>query len=899
MGVERSLHKLSAWLKSVFRRRAADRELDDEITAHLELMTDANVAKGMTPEQARRAARIELGGIEQLKERVREVRTGAWLETLAQDIRFGLRLLRKNPAFTAVAILTLALGIGANTAIFSMVDGIILRELPYPKAQQLYVINEDVPQFNGRTPWGQYFPVNAGNFLLWQGQSPAISSMALIGPWKLNMTGEGIPLQVKALRVSSDFFSLMHIRPQIGRTFLPGEDQLGRDHEVILAAQFWHRVFNSDPGIVGKTITLDNAAYTVVGVMPENFRFPELPQLSGNTPDLFKPFGFRPEDMWPGLGGFNYIALARLKPHASPPEAAAQLNVVEARLARQGDSRRHVSPGEYDLRATLRPLKTVIVGPAQRALWMLMAAAGFVLLIICVNLASLTLARNLDRTHEVAVRSVLGATAQRLVRQFLAEGLILMVAGGALGVLLASLGLRFLLVRAPVNIPRVADTHINAQVLLFTTVAAVLSIIFFALLPAFRFSKVQPVEALKSSTPTASGARDTTRLRSALVIGQIALCGVLLTGALLLVESLGHVASANQWMDEEHVLSVELALPPAEFHTAQTVNHFFSRVLDNVRALPGVESAGVTTKLPLLGTSFVDGIDFREAPQPSDKHETGQFRFVSPGYFQTLGLPLVAGRLLSKADTGKNVALISESIARKLLPGRNPIGMHLLWDEGGSGPPTPREIIGVVGDVRTASDGPAVPTVYLPLWTYYQPETTLVVRSRIDPAALEKPISAAVWSADPQIAISQERTLETVVASSEAARRYETSLGAAFAVFALLLAALGLYGVISYSVRQRTHEIGIRIALGAQSADILRDVVGQGARMTLIGIAIGVAASFGLTREIATMLFGVSATDPLTFAAVAALLLAVALLACWIPARRAMHVDPMKALRDE
>jgi predicted permease len=899
--LRRLLHRLKTWCRVLFRREEADRDLDDEIQAHLELTAQEKLAQGMSPETARRMTRIELGGVEQVKERVREVRTGMWLETFAQDLRFGLRLLRKNPTFIAIAVITLAVGIGANAAIFSMVNGIILRQLPYSNAQQLYVVTEDVPQFNGRTPWGSHFPVNAGNFLLWESNCPAFSSMALIGQWKFNMTGERSPRQIKALRVSSAFFPMMGIRPQIGRMFLPEEDQLGRDHEVILTASFWQRIFHSDPGIIGKSITLDNAPYTVVGIMPENFRFPELsePLNYDPHPDLLKPFGYQQWDKLPGLGSFNYVVLARLKAGASAKEAAAQLNVIEARIARQGDSRRHVSPGEYDLRATLRPLKTVIVGAARRALWMLMAAAGFVLLIICINLASLMLARNLDRAHEVAVRSALGATTERLVRQFVAEGLILMTAGAALGLVLASLGLRFLVANAPLSIPRVDDIHIDGRVLFFTAGAAVACVLLFALLPAFRLSKVQPVEALKSAMPTASGTRETARLRSALVVGQIALCGVLLAGAFLLIGSLRHVASANQWMDEEHVLSVQLALPPGEFHTAQQVSHFFSRVLENVRALPAVESAGATTKLPLLGMAFLDGIDFQEAPQPSDTPETpfGQFRFVSPGYFEAVGLPLIAGRWLSETDRGKNVALISQSIARKLLVGRNPIGMHLLWAE--PGPPTPHEIIGVVGDVRIASDGPPVPTVYLPLWTDYQSETTLVVRSRMNPTALEKPISAAVWSADPQIAISQERTLRTIVASSEATRRYETSLGTVFAAFALLLAALGLYGVVSYSVRQRTHEIGIRMALGAQRADILRDVLGQGGRMALVGVALGVVAALGLTRLMASMLFGVSATDPLTFAPVVALLLAVALLACWIPARRAMRVDPMATLRHE
>jgi predicted permease len=894
------LKTLRAWIKRVAALSSEDRrdhELAQELESHVQMHIEENLRAGMAPEEARRQALLKLGGFEQTKEACREQAGAVWLETLLQDVRFGARMLRKNPGFTLIAVLTLALGIGANTAIFSVVNGIILRELPYSDAQRLYVVNEDVPQFTSHSPLGSYLPVNAGNFLQWRGQVPAISSMALVGQYTLNMTGQGIPRQVKALRVSSDFFSLMNSPPQIGRTFVPAEDQLGRDHEVVLTNQFWQRAFNSDPGIVGKSIVLDTVPYTVVGVMPANFRFPELPQLSDYTPDLLKPFGFQTWDLWSGLGGFNYAVLARLRPGASSQEAAAQLNLIEARIAQQGDARRHVSPGEFDLRAALRPLRMVVAGPAQRALWTLMVAAGFVLLIICVNLASLMFARNIERAREVAIRTALGATARRLARQFLLEGATLTAVGGALGILFAALGLRYLLRYAPLSIPRVDEIQIDTRVLLFTVGAAIVCVLLFALLPALRLSKVQPVEALKTSGPTTSRGRETARMRSALVAGQIALCGVLVAGALLLVESLLRVDRANQWMDEQYELSVELAPSPTELRTAQEADQFFSKVLEQVREVPGVESAGVTSKLPLLGSAFADGIDFREAPQPPERHEAAQFRFVSPGYFQAVGQRLVAGRWLSESDRGHNVALISESVAQKLLSGRNPIGMHLLWAE--LPPLTPHEVIGVVGDVRTVSDGPAAANIYLPLWTFYQLPSTMVVRSRISPVALEKSISAAVWSVDPQVAISSERTLKSIVTSAESARRYETSLGVLFATFGLLLAALGLYGVVSYSASQRTREIGIRMALGAQPGDILRGVLGHGGRMAAVGIGLGLAASLGLTRLMTSMLFGVSATDPLTFAAVVLILLAVALAACWIPARRAMRVDPMVALRYE
>ncbi|HEV2616617.1 MAG TPA: ABC transporter permease [Candidatus Acidoferrales bacterium] len=880
-----------------FRRARIEGDMDEELRAHIQSRADDLERSGLPRVEAERRARVEFGGYQKFKEECREALGAHFLETLLQDLRFALRMLRKSPGFTAVAVLTLALGIGANTAIFSMVNGIILRTLSYRQPQQLYVVNENVPQLTSQSPWGPWFPVNPANFLLWQGHCPAISSMALIEAVTFNLTGQGIPRQVNAARISANFFSLMGIRPQLGRTFLPQEDQLGRDHEVILTAQFWREVFNANPGIIGKSIILDNSSYIVVGVAPESFRFPEISHLGTDTPEIFKPIGFRPWESWAGLGGFNFDVIARLKPGASPSQALAQIDVVEARIAQNGDAHRGIAPGQFDLKATLRPLKTAILGQAQSALWMLMIAAGFVLLIICVNLANLMLVRNIARTHEVAVRSALGASRQRLLRQFFVEGLILAACGGLAGLLFARVALQALVGNAPFSIPRVGEIQIDPRVLLFAVGVTFATSVLFALLPTSRLSKTSPLEALTSSGRIAGGGPQSVRLRSGLVVSQIALCGVLLAGALLLIASLAHVQRANQWMDEKHVLALDITIPPNESNSVQHAGEFLSNILARVRALPGVQSAGFTSKLPLQGTSFGDDIDFREAPESRDKPRLGQFRFVSPGYFQAIGLPLIKGRSLLESDHGKDVALISETVAEKFLPGRDPIGMHLLW--AGDGAPKPREIIGVVGDVRNTSDQLPVTAVYLPSWTYYQSGEALVVRTAMEPSAAAASIRRAIWNVDPEVAIPRERTLETVVSTSEAARRYESFLAGIFAGFAVLLAALGLYGVLSYSVGQRTHEIGIRVALGAQRGDVMRLVVGQGTKLALFGAGIGILAALGLTRLMAGLLFGISATDPLTFAAVAIVLVSVALVACYIPARRAMRVDPMVALRYE
>jgi predicted permease len=886
------------WLrfKGLWKRSQLDRDLDDELRFHLAMREEKNRLDGADPGEARYAARRQFGNATSLKEKSREMWTFTSFEDAFRDFRLGLRMLRKSPGFSLIAILTLALGIGANSALFSMVNGIILRTLPYWDPQQLYAINEDEPQLSGQSPWGPWFPVNPANFLLWQDHCPAISSMALIEAVTFNMTGHGIPRQVNAVRVSADFFSLMGIRPQLGRTFLPQEDQLGQDHEIILSDQFWRQVFNSNPEVIGRLVILNNTAYTVVGIAPESFRFPQIPDLENNVPDLFKPVGFEKWELWPGLGGHNFQVIARLKPGASASQALAQLNVVEAGIAQRGDTHRGIAPGQFDLKATLRPLKTVILGQAQSPLWMLMIAAVFVLLIICVNLANLVLVRNSARTHEVAVRSALGASRRRLVSQFFIEGMILAAGGGALGLLFARVALQILVRNAPFSIPRIGDIHIDVRVLFFTIAIAFVTAVIFAMLPAARLDRANPLEALSSSARTSANPRSV-RVRSGLVISQIALCGVLLAGALLLVQSLRHVARANQWMDEEHVLALDLTLPPNDSNSVQQADEFTSSVLARVRTLPGVESAGFTSKLPLQGDSFGDDIDFQEAPALPDKPQLGQFRFVSPGYFQTIGLPLIKGRLLSESDHGKDVALISETVAQKFLPGRDPIGMHLLWT--GNGPPEPREIIGVVGDVRNTSDQLPVTAVYLPLWTYYQSSEALVVRTAMDPSAAADAIRRAIWNVEPEVAIPRERTLKSVVSSAEAVRRYESFLSAIFAAFAVLLAALGLYGVISYSVGQRVHEIGIRMALGAGRGDVLRLIMEQGTRLVLSGVTIGIVAALALTRLMASLLFGIRSTDPLTFAAVAITLISVALLACYIPARRATRIDPMVALRHE
>ena len=819
------------------------------------------------------------------------------MSTLLQDVRYASRTLRKSPGFAAVVILTLALGIGANTAIFSMVNGILLRSLPYTQPAQLYSIHEFIPQMSDYGP----IPVNGGNFLKWKKDASDFSAMTLINGEGGSLLGMGRPQWLYGAGVTPDFFSVLDVQPTIGQAFRPGDGASGGKPETILTHQLWREQFHSDPEILGKSVKLGDRSLTVIGVLPANFTFP---RILPHDPQYLVPFGWQQYNSRPGVGTHNYFAIARLKPGINPREAKAQLDVIEARIARQDKD----SGGKFNMSAIVTPLKTTIVGSAQSALWMLTLAAALLLLIVCANLANLLLARNSKRVREVALRSAFGAGRWRLVRQFFTETLVLALAGGALGIVFAKLGLWLLVKNAPVGIPRMNEIRLDAAVLWFTLGVTVVAVLIFGLLPSLRATRIQLYEQLKSSGPTTSLSKQGARLRTALVIAEIALCAALLPACLLLVESLRHVVQANEWMDEDRVITaplfVRVPLPKnptdkdflREFNER---NRILGSIEEKARALPGVQNAGFTSTVPLEGEGWGDSINFQEIPLPETEQPSGEFRFVSPGYFPAIGLSLVQGRFFADADRGQPVAVISESVARTVLHNRNPIGTHIDCSHFGGPPEKWCRVVGVAADVRAESDAKPLLVAYFPLWIYSELTESLIVRTKMNPASAVEEIREAVWSVDPDLAIPQQKTLKTILASNEAPRRYQTSLIALFALCAVLLAMLGLYAVIAYSVAQRTHELGVRIALGAQRTDVLRLILGQGARMALIGVAIGIAAALGLARFMAAQLFGVTAHDPLTFAGVAIVLVLVAIAACYIPARRAMKVNPIIPLRYE
>jgi predicted permease len=898
MRFEHWFYTIPLRLRSLFRRGQVEQELDDELQYHLTQKTDQYIAQGMRAPEARQAALRDMDGLEQHKEECRDTRRVNFVEDLLKDLRFGLRQLRCSPGFAVVAVLTLALGIGASTAIFSMVNGILLSSMPYPEPQRLYLVREDF-QLGAQLYPGSVD--NGGNFLMWRRHCHSFEGIAALEPVNDNLDFGKSALQVHGTRASANLFSILGVRPQLGRTFTEEEDQLGRNREVILTDAFWRARFNSDPQIIGKAVRFNGYDFIVVGVLPADFYFPRYDQLT-NGPiagwtyhvDYFVPLALRPGESKPSAGSdFNFTVIARLKPGITRAQALADLDAVEADISRH-DPQAHGAV----VRGNLVPLKAAVVGDAAKTLWILMAGVGLVLLIVSVNLASLLMARSMGRTHEVAVRAALGASRWRLLRQFLIEGVLLVTAGGALGFLLAVDGLRLIIYSAPSNIPRLESIQVDRWVLIFSVAVSVLAGALFSVLPGLRLSRTEAGEALKSSAATTSAARATARLRDLLAGAEVALCTVLLIAALLLAKSLRKVLRENSWLEVQHVLAVDLIAPSNNYGTYEKLQQLYESLLAKVQSLPGVRAAGFSNALPLRGELWTESFHFEEGPV-LEFNPDANIRFFSPGYFHAIGLPLVQGRFPTDGEKGQAEVVLSEGYARAVLPGRNPIGTHLRWRHPDTGKPLLCTVVGVVGEARAEADQKAPFMVYFPYWLGAEDEISLVVRTAADPRSTAAEIRTLLRGLDPLIPIAGEQTMADIVSEAVAPRRFVVTLGILFASFATFLAALGLYGVISLSVAQRTHEIGIRMSLGARRWDVLRMVVARGLKLALAGLAAGLAFAFLLTRLITSLLYGVKPTDPASFAAVCLVLGGVAALASYIPARRATKVDPMVSLRYE
>jgi predicted permease len=895
MRPEHWLYTIPLRLRSLFRRKRADEELDDELRDHLELATAQHVASGMTRDEAHRRARLELDGFEQTKERCRETRRVQALETILQDVRFAFRVLRKSSAFTLLAVFALALGVGASSVMFSAVDSILLRPLAYRDADRLVVI---LNHGNG--------PMAPANFIDYRAQSKSFESMGAAQYWTPDLTGVDRPSKLWALQISSDILPLLGIQPMLGRVFVSEEDQTGHEFEVVLSYSLWQRQFGGDPGVLERQMSLDGHSYTIVGVMPAEFKFAPF---WATRAELFAPLALGARAT--SRGGNSLRIFARLAPGATLESARAELATITARLEQQ-------YPGtNKDVRIV--PLKEKVVGNIRATLLTMQFAVAFVLLIACANVAHMLLARGAARTGEVALRSALGAGRARLLQQFLTESLMLALAGGGLGLLFAAAGIRALVLFRPADIPRVDGISLDWRVTLFTLGVSIATGIAFGVAPARQASRLDPVDALKEGGRSGESARKN-RTRSLLVVTEFALALILLIGAGLMLRTLRALQAIDPGFDPHNLLTMIVSTAASPVSTVsgtssvssvsgpERTGAFYRETAERVRAIPGVVSAGFTNHLPLAGDLW--GYPFWIEGQPSPalgEEPDAAYRIALPGYFQTMGMQLLRGRTIEERDTATTelVAVVNEYMARRYWPNEDAIGKHFAMDNPAKAGPEKVKWITVVGVVKNAvrSDWAEPPEeeVFLPysqnhgLGAYL----TLVVRTAGDPGASAQAIESAIWSIDRDVTISEVQPMDAVVTRANSQAWFSAALLAAFAIVALLMSAVGIYGVMAYAVARRRQEIGVRMALGASRGDVLSGVLRQGMAMALAGAVIGVLGGLILSRLMGTLLYGVKASDPLTFAGAAALLTIVALTACYVPARHATRVDPMTALRYE
>jgi putative ABC transport system permease protein len=817
------------------------------------------------------------------------------MQTFWQDLRYGARMLLKNPSFTLIAVVTLALGIGATTAIFSVVNGVLLNALPYPQPEQLTKVwggFKGDASYHDRTSYPY--------FVDWRDRNKTFQGMAGVTSYSFNLTGAGEPEEISAARVSANFFQVIGVSPVRGRGFAAEEDQLGRDGIVVLSHGLWQRRFGGDPGILNKTILLDSLPNTVVGIMPPGFQFPEMT-------DLWKPLApdeRRRTDRY----RFWFSIVGRLKPGVTQAQARADLDVIANQLANQLilEDRSFAdlnNSANYGVKVV--PLLEQTVGPFRKNLMILFGAVLFVLLIACTNVANLLLARAAGRQLEVAVRAALGAGRWRIVRQMLTESMLLSVLGGALGILLAWWGLRLLVDLSPANFPRLENIRLDGRVLWFTFILSLFAGLVFGLAPALQTTHLELSKALKEGGRLGGGGaggangRRAQRIREVLIVVEVALTLALLVGAGLLIRSFWRLQQVDLGFRADHLLTVRLPLLSSRYPEEQTVS-FYERLQERLAALPGVENASAASSimLPREHQDITFNIENR-MDEPYGDDPSVPWDSIQPNYFQTMGIQLFRGREFTAQDArdSPKVAIVNEALVKRYFPNEDPIGKRFTF---GGVYPKWVTIVGVVRDTRRQGlDQPVRKEAWFPHAQRQSPSLEVVLRTKGDPLALSQAVREAVWSLDSDLPIPRIRTMEQILSERVAQRRLNMLLLGLFALVALILAAVGIYGVMSYTVTQRTHEIGIRVALGALPRDVLGLVVRQGMKLALIGMVIGLVAAFALTRLMASLLFSVSATDPITFVMIAVLLTGVALVACGVPARRATKVDPMVALRHE
>lgn len=878
-------------MRALFRRDAVEDEMEQELNFHLEREVEKYVASGMPMAEARRRARLAFGGHEKAKEDCREARGTGFIELTLQDVRYALRQLMANRTFALVMIVTLALSIGANSAIFSVIQGVLLKRLPYPQPERL------VRLFLSSTEYPK-FPLNPFDFLDFRARNHSFESMAAFTRGDVQLSGEGEPMRLNGFGITAGYFRVLGLQPQLGREFDFQAEIPGNGLQAVISDRLWRTRFGAAPNIVGKKITLNMQPFTVIGVMPAGTEHPgnvyhAVPY--GESVDVWWPFSFAGDS---NQRGSHFIeGIGRLKNGVTQEQAKAEMNAIMAQIGREH------SNGDSGWRVLVVPLYTEIVGGSRQMLLVLLGAVGIVLLIATANVANLLMARASAREREIAVRLAMGAPRLRVVRQLLTESLLISFAGGALGLLLAFGGVRALVALLPTGFPRANDIHVNGPVLIFTLLVSLVTGILFGLAPALQASRTDPKLGLAKGTRTTTAGRTQNRFRSALVIAEVGLACVLLIGAGLMLRTFLNLIHLDPGFREDHLLTASLSLPHAQYKTAEQTAQFFDRLISNLNALPGVESAGAGSDLPWTGYDENAGgftIEGKKAPVHDDYH--ARYHMATPGFFSAMGIPLLEGRFFTEADRkgAPQVLIINRAMAERYWPNEDVIGRRITFSDAPKKDSDWMTVVGVTGDVKDQPNSPgAEPAFWWSELQVAQPDMSIAIRTRSNPRQVTESLRATVRQLDPTLAIADVKLMDSVVDSSVSAPRFTFVLVGLFAGLAVLLAAIGAYGVIAYTVSQRTQEFGLRIALGAQPVDLVRMVLAQCASLAVPGTILGVLLALNLSRVVRTLIYGVSPADPMVLSAVVLLVLAIALLASYIPARRAARTDPMSTLRAE
>jgi predicted permease len=862
-----------------------DSDMNEEMRFHIDARAADLERRGIPPEEAARRARIEFGGIERYQDEGRKARGLEPLDRLATDLRFTLRSLRQSPMFAAIAVATLAIGIGANAVIFSAVNGILLKPLAYPQPQRLYSIRTAVPQSRLYPD----VPVNPRHLELWRRECSSCESMSIVGTAAFNLGGAGEPQRVEGLSVNPSFFRMLGISLPLGHPFTEEQDTPESDRVIVISDALWRRSFGASPEVIGKKVTWNQSNTEIIGVLPADFRFPKGEEMGAITRlpdqvDVIRPIRLNASKIGTA-GSFNYGAILRLRPGRTIEQAAAEMNRPLEQFSKEA---------KYDMRVKLFPLQERITNSVRRPLWLLTGAAVALLLIVCVNLGNLMMARAAGRHRDWAIRAALGASRADLFRQALAESVTLALLGGVLGAVLAAATLRLFAVS---TLPRLDEVSLDWRVLVFTFCVSAAAGVLCSLAPVWRMLRADPQEALRAGSPRTTETGVERKARHLLVSFEAGLSMALAAAAGLLIVSFVRVMSVDKGFNPDRVLTFQLDLPENRYKMDRR-NQFHTELLAKLQAEPGVAAAGLTSYLPLEGEMWISQVRRKGETRHFSESPQANYRFISPGYIAAIGARIVRGRGFQEADRERKVALISERAARKLFTGEDPIGQSIQYNDERE--PSILEIVGIVADVKTAGLETEPPvTVYLPFWRPAPLAATYVLRATSDNPTLISRVRAAVASLDREFALHRVRTMSQIVDSSVAMRRLQTLLAAAFAGAGVLLACLGVFGVVSYGVARRTGEIGVRMALGAARGQVVAMVIKESMRPVLIGLLGGLAAALALGNYLASQLYGVSPRDPAVLAMIAVIVCAAALAASYWPARRAANIEPIRALRWE